>query len=115
VAFFVFNLDAIALLSPSTCGYDEREKFIFYRALPSLREYVLIDSLKRQVEVFTRAGGGSWALTDQTDCVDLSLSSIECKLPMELVFKGVAKGVVNGIFGVSNSIDANNPEIARSL
>jgi Uma2 family endonuclease len=81
----------IEVLSPGAGGYDKRDNFVVYRALPSLREYVLIDSLKRQVEVFTLVDGGSSVLTDQTGCVDLSLSSIDCQLPMELVFKGVEK------------------------
>lgn len=79
----------IEVLFPSTSGYDKRDKFILYRTLASLLEYVLIDPTKRQVEVFTFADGGSWLLTDQTNSVDLLLSSIDCKLPMELVFKGV--------------------------
>jgi Uma2 family endonuclease len=79
----------IEVLSPRTGGYDKRDKFILYRTLASLREYVLIDSLKRQVEVFTLADGGSWLLTDQTNFGVLSLSSINLKLDMELVFKGV--------------------------
>jgi Uma2 family endonuclease len=79
----------IEVLSPSTKGYDKRDKFILYRTLPSLREYVLIDPAKRQVEVFTLAEAGAWLLTDQTHAGELTLSSIACKLPMELVFKGV--------------------------
>ena len=79
----------IEVLSPNPSSYDKREKFILYRTLASVREYVLIDPTKRQVEVFTLTDGGSCLLTDQTNSVDLSLSSIDCKLPMELVFKGV--------------------------
>lgn len=82
----------IEVLSPSTKGYDKRDKFILYRALASLREYVLIDPLQRQVEVFTLASGASWLLTDQTHSGALSLSSIDLKLPMEWVFKGVEAG-----------------------
>lgn len=79
----------IEVLSPSTKGYDKRDKFILYRTLASLREYVLIDPAKRQVEVFTLADAGAWLLTDQTNAGELTLSSIDCKLPLELVFKGV--------------------------
>jgi Uma2 family endonuclease len=79
----------IEVLSPSTRGYDKREKFILYRTLSSLREYALIDPAKRQVEVFTLAEGGAWTLTDQSAAVVLTLASIDCKLAMELVFKGV--------------------------
>ena len=81
----------IEVLSPSTRGYDQRDKFILYRTLASLREYALIDPVKRQVEVFTLGDGGdAWTLTDQTAADVLTLASIDCRLPMELVFKGVA-------------------------
>lgn len=79
----------IEVLSPSTKGYDKRDKFILYRTLSSLREYVLIDPAKRQVEVFTLADAGAWLLTDQTNAGVLTLSSIDFKLTLELVFKGV--------------------------
>lgn len=81
----------VEVLSPGTRGYDKRDKFIHYRTLASLREYVLIDptTTKRQVEVFTLADGGAWQLTDQTTAGVLSLASMDCKLAMELVFKGV--------------------------
>ena len=79
----------IEVLSPSTKGYDKRDKFIPYRTLPSLGEYVLIDPTKRQVEVFTLTAGGAWLLTDQTGAEELTLVSIDCKMPMALVFKGV--------------------------
>jgi len=61
----------IEVLSPSTNlddtqGYDKREKRVLYRTLASLREYVLIDPVKRELEVFTRNETGAWLLTDQT-------------------------------------------------
>ena len=100
----------IDVLSPSISGYDQRDKFVLYRTLSSIREYVLINPTKRQVEVFTLTDGGSWLLTEQTNSVDLALSSIDLKLPMELVFKGVRK-VAKGMFEVPDSIDPSNPDI----
>jgi Uma2 family endonuclease len=50
----------------------------------------LIDPTKRQVEVFTLTEAGAWLLTDQTTAVELTLTSIDCRLPMHLAFKGVA-------------------------
>ena len=79
----------IEVLSPSTKGYDKRDKFILYRNLPSLGEYVLIDPAKQQVEVFTLTPSSAWLLTDQTGAADLTLASIDCKVSMALVFKGV--------------------------
>ncbi|MFT3804733.1 MAG: Uma2 family endonuclease [Burkholderiaceae bacterium] len=79
----------IEVLSPSTMGYDKRNKFILYRGLPTLREYALIDPASREIEVFTLTADG-WLLTDQTTAAELTLASIECRLPMAAVFKGVA-------------------------
>lgn len=81
----------IEVLSPSTKGYDKRDKFILYRTLPSLREYVLIDPEKRQVEVFTLADAGAWLLTDQTGAGALTLQAIDLVMPFEQVFKGVVR------------------------
>jgi Uma2 family endonuclease len=79
----------IEVLSPGTKGYDRRDKFILYRALASLREYVLIDPADRRVEVFTLAGAESWTLVDQSKAGALTLRSIDLVLPLEAVFKGV--------------------------
>jgi Uma2 family endonuclease len=78
----------IEVLSPSTMGYDKRNKFILYRSLASLREYVLIDPATREVEVFTLTPEG-WLLSDQTRATELSLSCIGAVVPMAAVFKGV--------------------------
>ena len=83
----------VEVLSPCTRGYDQRDKFVLYRTLASLREYVLIDPAKRQGEVFTLGDGGSWLLTDQTTSGVLSLASIDCTLLMAVVFKGVESDV----------------------
>lgn len=80
----------IEVLSPSTKGYDQRDKFVLYRSLPSLREYALIDPSDRRVEVYTAADAGAWLLVDQTKAGALTLSSIGLTLPMDAVFKGVA-------------------------
>lgn len=78
----------IEVLSPSTKGYDKRNKFILYRSLAALREYVLIDPASREVEVFTLTEHG-WLLSDQTQADALSLNSIGAVLSMAAVFKGV--------------------------
>ncbi len=44
------------VLSLSTAGIDEREKWHHYRDIPTLRHYLLIDSESRQVRLRTRAG-----------------------------------------------------------
>lgn len=50
------------ILSPTTAERDYGEKFEHYRAFDSLQVYVLIDSLRVRVDVFSRSDGTSWKL-----------------------------------------------------
>jgi Uma2 family endonuclease len=52
----------VEVLSPSTASFDRGQKFTFYRTLPSLEEYVLIDPDLRTVEVFRKNTNGFWEL-----------------------------------------------------
>ncbi len=42
----------VEVLSKTTSEYDRGDKFYFYRQIPSLKEYVLIDQMRYVVEVF---------------------------------------------------------------
>jgi Uma2 family endonuclease len=79
----------IEVLSPSTKGYDKRDKFALYRQFRSLREYVLIDPLTRELEAFVLAGDGSWIFTDQSNGQALTMTSIGLAIPTNDVFDGV--------------------------
>ena len=48
----------VEVLSPSTEAYDRGKKFAYYQQLPSLQEYVLVNSQRQTVEVFTREDNG---------------------------------------------------------
>ena len=53
----------VEVLSASTESYDRGEKFMHYRRLESLREYVLVAQDKAIVERYTRQGD-EWLLTE---------------------------------------------------
>ncbi len=53
----------IEVLSEGTEGYDRGEKFEYYRTLPSLEQYVVASSLKKQVETYTRQDERHWLIT----------------------------------------------------
>ncbi|HVJ84010.1 MAG TPA: Uma2 family endonuclease [Caulifigura sp.] len=53
----------VEVLSESTEGYDRGQKFLHYRSIPSLREYVLISQRQMLVEHFARQANGQWVLT----------------------------------------------------
>ncbi len=49
----------IEVLSESTQGYDRGDKFGFYRAIHSLRHYVLIEQKEVKIDVFSRKSSTS--------------------------------------------------------
>jgi Uma2 family endonuclease len=61
----------IEVLSDSTSGYDRGEKFIGYRTIPTLRDYLLVNQSECLVEHFTRFEEHKWLLTEycQMDAV----------------------------------------------
>jgi Uma2 family endonuclease len=52
----------IEVLSKTTQDYDRGTKFMLYRSIPSLKQYVLVSSLEYSIEVYTR-DGEQWILT----------------------------------------------------
>jgi Uma2 family endonuclease len=65
------NKDAVAnpvliveVLSKSTAEYDRGDKFHFYRQIPTLSEYVLIDQSRYVVEVYYKQSGNNlWRIS----------------------------------------------------
>lgn len=81
----------IEVLSPSTQDYDRGGKFTLYRSLPSLQEYILINSLAVHIEQFTKQPNGTWILQEYklpTDAV--TIHTIDLTLTMDLIYKGVS-------------------------
>lgn len=64
------------ILSKSTRNYDKGQKFSLYRDIPTLTEYVLVDSESVWVEKFTRNEDSSWLLREYKLVNDSFL--IEC-------------------------------------
>ncbi len=52
----------IEVLSSNTEGYDRGKKFEFYRRIPGLREYVLVDQSEHHVDIFRKEGDQRWVL-----------------------------------------------------
>lgn len=49
------------VLSPATAAYDRGQKFDHYQQIPSLRQFLLVDSERRHVDLYTRLEDGRWA------------------------------------------------------
>jgi Uma2 family endonuclease len=52
----------IEVLSKSTRDYDRGSKFTLYRAIETLREYILVDSLSVSIEMFSKNENNIWEL-----------------------------------------------------
>ncbi|WP_400191108.1 Uma2 family endonuclease [Hymenobacter sp. B81] len=55
----------VEVQSESTAGRDRGEKLLFYLRIPSLRHYVLVDSQRQRIEVYSRADAAATQWTYQ--------------------------------------------------
>ncbi|MFN6513467.1 MAG: Uma2 family endonuclease [Nostoc sp. CreGUA01] len=82
----------VEVLSPGTSAKDRDEKFTYYLRIPSLEEYILIDSEKISVERYCRGEGKMWLYYPYTSGDIITLSSIEFEFPIELLYEDVGLG-----------------------
>jgi Uma2 family endonuclease len=78
----------VEVTSPSTAMTDRREKLLAYRSLATLREYVLIDSTSRRVEVYRRDAQG-WAVEVPNESELLVLESVDYRLGLDAIYEDV--------------------------
>ena len=80
----------IEVVSPSTGDYDHGDKFLMYRLLPSLKEYILISSVKILVEKFTKQHSRRWTMDDYRRPEDsLMIESIGLRLSLSEIYAGI--------------------------
>lgn len=79
----------IEILSRSTKNYDRGDKFKLYRDLPSLQEYILIDSEAVNIEVFSINEQGFWQLKEHVNINDsLLIKTIQLSIPINDIYEG---------------------------
>ena len=78
----------VEVLSASTEGIDRREKFVAYRKLASLKEYLLIEQERMVIELFRRQGDVGWEHCVFSAGDELSLVSLEFHCPLGEVYEG---------------------------
>jgi len=78
------------VLSSSTEAYDRGRKFSYYRACPTIQEYVLIDTQQQSVEVFRRETENLWTLHAFSSGDTIELASINISFPIADLYKNVA-------------------------
>lgn len=81
----------IEILSPSTKAYDRGTKFKLYRDIPSLKEYVMIDSESILIEAFHINKNQNWELKEyKTDNDQLNFFSLGFDVPVIEIYKNVS-------------------------
>ncbi|MCK6622901.1 MAG: Uma2 family endonuclease [Calditrichaceae bacterium] len=78
------------VLSESTKNYDRGEKFEIYRAIPTLKEYILVDQYRLHLEHFSKNGQGKWVLEEFEDLnAMLNLPEIEFQISLKEIYDKV--------------------------
>jgi Uma2 family endonuclease len=80
----------VEILSKSTQDSDRMDKFRYYRSIPELQEYVLINQYEIQIEQFTKTPERLWLLRDyETDSETLRFASVDIEMKMAELYAGV--------------------------
>lgn len=81
----------IEVLSDSTEAYDRLEKFDCYKTIPAFREYVLVSSKKKKVEVIKKLSEAEW-LSHTYNENDTTLQIGECSIALADIYHKVMFG-----------------------
>jgi Uma2 family endonuclease len=85
----------IEVLSESTEKYDRGEKFVHYRRIDALREYVLVSQKECLVERYVREGD-FWRFTSVDDLEgSLVLASLDLEIPLRRVYAKALRPAVD--------------------
>ena len=80
----------VEVLSNETESYDRGGKFMWYRQLPTFKEYILISQKEVLVEVFCRKQNDLWAISTYENLSDtIHLQSIDVTISLEDIYEGV--------------------------
>lgn len=85
----------VEVLSPSTAAYDRGDKFQAYRTLPSLREYLLIDTDRRRCDLHRLGDDGLWVLHPSEPGFSVLLTSVDLELTADVLWDEVPLPTAN--------------------
>jgi Uma2 family endonuclease len=79
----------VEVLSPSTANYDRGIRFVLYREIPSLSDYLIFHWDAVHVEHYSRQPGDSWLLQHyHGKDARIQLPSIQCELSSGSIYAG---------------------------
>ena len=73
------------VLSPSTATTDQREKWLAYRTIPSLRYYLIVDAERLYARLLTRVADDRWTeqILDREDVVEIACDGLRIPLGLD--------------------------------
>ena len=80
----------IEVLSASTTRHDRTAKRRHYLQIPSLWEYVLVDHVRRHIDLHRREDDGTWSRHPSIGDTPLHLASLDLTIPAEVIYARVA-------------------------
>ena len=83
-------LNATVLLevtSDSSEEYDTGEKVEYYRAIPSLREYVIVSHRERRITVHTRSAQGEWVTRVAIAGGSVAVDRLKTELSVDEIYR----------------------------
>ena len=78
------------ILSPSTASIDKGRKFFFYRAIPSFKEYIMIDTMRKLIIVSRKQPGNSWVFENIDEHGTLTIQTIGFTITLQEIYNGTA-------------------------
>ncbi len=79
----------IEVLSPGTEAYDRGNKFGYYRACPTIEEYVLVNTQREVIEVYRRARPNLWTLHLFESGTHVEFASLNVSFPIAAIYRNV--------------------------
>lgn len=80
----------IEVLSKSTQDYDQGDKFKYYRSIPDLQEYLLINQYELDVQQYTKTDSDFWMFRAYETAADtIVLASIDVELTVATIYEGI--------------------------
>ena len=87
--FIQFPKLIVEVLSPGTANKDRGDKFRDYQSIPTLQEYLLIDSEKISAECYRRGEGRMWLYYPYNAGDAINLESLGISVSIEQLYIGI--------------------------
>jgi Uma2 family endonuclease len=79
----------VEVLSDSTEAYDRGGKFRMYRNNPILKDYLLVNSARIEMDLYHKNDVGDWVIINYKEGDLVELRSINLSFPIEQVYRGL--------------------------